>query len=203
MTRLDLGREVRTARFELRSASDSGTASFEGYASVFEHPYPVYGGPELGGWTETVARGAFTKTLTDTTNRALLYGHDNAQVVLTSRSGLQLAEDEVGLRVAGELDLKVSWIADLVRQVDTGVVDEMSIGFYVLRAEWSPDYMDRRITEIKLIEASIVWAGANDATVAGVAARARDAVATARHAAAPAITARHRAAALAASLRTR
>lgn len=180
MTHPNLGREIRSAPLEVRLA-DNGAVRFEGYATVFEHPYPVYGGPELGGWSETIARGAATKTLTDTPNRALLYGHDNAQVLLTTRSGLHLAEDEIGIKVAGELDTKVTWIADLARQVETGVVDEMSMGFYALRSEWSPDYMDRRIVELKLVEVSIVWAGANDATVATIAERARHALAELRH----------------------
>jgi len=199
MSHLNLGRELRSAPLELR-ATDNGTVRFEGYASVYEHPYPVYGGPEMGGWTETISRGAATKTLTDTPNRALLYGHDNAQVMATTRSGLQITEDDIGIRVAGELDTRVSWIADLARQVETGVVDEMSMGFYALRSEWSPDYMDRRINEIKLVEVTLCWAGANDATVASIAERARTTLADARR---PAVNRRRASAlALAAQLRS-
>lgn len=200
MSHLNLGRELRSGRrLELR-ATDNGPTRFEGYATVWEHPYPVYGGPESGGWTETIARGAATKTLTDTPNRALLYCHDDDRVLLTTRAGLELSEDEIGLRVAGELDTRVSWIADLARQIETGVVDEMSMGFYALQSEWSPDYMTRRITEIKLVEVTIVWAGANDATVASIAARARQTIDEARR---PAIDRRRAAAlSLAAQLRS-
>jgi HK97 family phage prohead protease len=199
---LNLGHEMRFARLELRAADDQ-TARFEGYATVWEHAYPVYGGPELGGWNETMARGAATKTLSEGANRALLHGHDNMRVLATTRSGaLTIAEDDIGLLVGAELDRRVSWIDDLVHQIEAGTVDEMSVGFYAVRSDWSPDYVDRRITEIKLLEASVVWAGANDATVATIA-RAKHAVAEARAAARPLISARTRAQLLAEAARLR
>lgn len=200
---LNLGHEVRTARLELRDA-DERTARFEGYATIFEHPYDVYGGPDMGGWTETMARGATAKTLAEGGNRALLHGHDDMRVLATTRAGsLTFAEDDLGLVVGATLDRGVSWIDDLVRQVEAGTVDEMSIGFYALRSEWSPDYNDRRITEIKLREASIVWAGANDATVAKVSRSQLDTVAEARASTRPLIDARTRAQLLAEAARLR
>ena len=51
----------------------------------------------------------------------------------------------------------------------------MSIGFYALGSEWSKDYNERTITEVRLVEATITWAGANGATVAAIE-RSRDLV---------------------------
>lgn len=180
---LDLGRESRIATgFEIRRLDnvDEHRVTFEGYASVFNHPYDVAGGPDLGGWTETVAPGAFKRTLGIPDNRALLYGHDSTKVLATTRSGgLTLAEDGVGLLVRAELDTRVQWIDDLVHQIEAGVVDEMSIGFYTKASDWSPDYSERTLREAALVEATVTWAGANGATVAAIE-RSRDAVVEAR-----------------------
>jgi HK97 family phage prohead protease len=168
---IDFGREARIATgFELRrSGADSHLVSFRGYASVTDHPYDVGGGPEMGGWVETIARGAFRRTIGTGANRALLWAHDNSRVLATTRSGsLSFDEDGVGLLVDGQLDTRVSWVNDLVLDIEAGRVDEMSIGFYTRAQSWSPDYNERTITEVQLVEATIVWAGANGATVATV-----------------------------------
>jgi HK97 family phage prohead protease len=179
---IDLGREARIASgFEVRRADDaSPLVEFRGYASVTDVEYEVAGGPEMGGWMETMAPGAFRQTLGRPTNRALLFHHDGSRVLATSRSGaLTMEEDNVGLLVTAQLDTRVSWINDLVTQVESGTIDEMSIGFYARGSEWSKDYSQRTITEVQLVEATITWAGANGATVAAIE-RSREAVAEAR-----------------------
>lgn len=167
----DLGREARLATgFELRMSTDgSHTANFRGYASVTGVPYNVAGGPDLGGWVETMAKGAFKRTLGKNDNRALLYSHDNSKVLATTRAGtLALVEDNVGLLVDAQLNTRVQWVADLVAQIEDGTVDEMSIGFYARNSQWSKDYNERTIVETQLVEATVTWAGANGATVATI-----------------------------------
>jgi HK97 family phage prohead protease len=199
MDALNLGREHRRSRLELRDIDD-GFAVFEGYATVYEHAYDVHGGIELGGWSETVARGALAKTLAERSNRALLYGHDHNKVLATTRSGdLTFTDDKIGLKVSARLDTRVGFVADVVRQIENDTVDEMSIGFVAVRSDWNDDYTERAIREIKLIEASVVWAGANDATVATID-RARQVLAEAR---APKVSARLRAELLAEAERLR
>lgn len=168
MNPLELGKESRLASgFELRRSSDgSNTANFRGYASVTNHAYDVAGGIELGGWSETITRGAFKRTLGINDNRALLYAHDNSKVVATTRAGsLSMLEDNVGLLVDAAINTRVAWLADLVEQVESGEVDEMSIGFYARSTEWDKNYENRTVGEVHLIEATIVWAGANGATL--------------------------------------
>jgi HK97 family phage prohead protease len=179
---LNLGREARIASgFEIRRVDDNEyLAEFRGYASVTGHAYEVAGGPEAGGWIETIAPGAFKRTLGQNQNRALLYHHDNSKVLATTRTGaLTMTEDGVGLLVEARLDTRVNWIADIVRQVEAGTVDEMSIGFYARGSQWSKDYLERTIDEVQLVEATITWAGANGATVAAIE-RCRDLVTEAR-----------------------
>lgn len=171
MTEFPRLRESRAAGgFELRLAdADSHSALFRGYASVTDHAYDVFGGIDAGGWSETIAKGAFKRSIGIDNNKALLYAHDNARVVATTRSGsLQFIEDSVGLLTEARLDTRVSWIADLAQQVESGVIDEMSIGFYARGQQWNRDYTERTITEVELVEGTIVWAGANPATVASV-----------------------------------
>lgn len=171
MTTIPRIREARiSGGFELRLAdTDSTHALFRGYASVTDHPYDVMGGIDDGGWSETIARGAFKRSIGMSDNKALLYAHDNAQVVATTRSGtLSFIEDGVGLLTEARLDTRVSWIADLTQQIEAGVVDEMSIGFYARDQKWDRGYNNRTITEVQLVEATIVWAGANPATVGGI-----------------------------------
>lgn len=170
---VDLGREMRatTPGFEIRRAdATSPLVEFRGYASVFNHPYDVAGGPPYG-WTETVLPGAFKRSISDGQNRALLYHHDNAKVLATTRSGaLALSEDSVGLLVVAQLDTRVGWINDLVMQVEAGTVDEMSIGFYDRSGAgaWNADYTERAVSQASVVETTICWAGANGATVAAV-----------------------------------
>lgn len=187
---LDLGREVRIASgFEVRAADATGhLVEFRGYGSVTGVPYDVAGGPAEGGWIETVAPGAFKRDLGRAANRALLFHHDHSRVLATTRAGsLAMEEDSVGLLVTGVLDTRVSWIGDLVQQIEAGTIDEMSIGFYARGSEWSPDYSERTITAVQLVEATITWAGANGATVAAIE-RSRAKVAEARSFAAPVLS---------------
>lgn len=181
---LDLGREARLASgFEIRRVDgQSHLAEFRGYASVTGVQYDVAGGPDMGGWTEIIAPGAFKRTLGREQNRALLFHHDGSRVLATTRAGsLSMTEDEIGLFVGAQFDTRVSWINDLTMQVEAGTIDEMSIGFYALGSEWSKDYKERTITEVRLVEATITWAGANGATVAAIE-RSRDLVSEARSA---------------------
>jgi HK97 family phage prohead protease len=191
-------REVRRASgLEVRR-TDNGIV-FRGYASVTDHPYDVAGGAADGGWSEIIARGAFKRTLGIAQNRALLVGHDHARVVATTRSGnLTMTEDKVGLLVEARLDDRITWVRDLSMQVESGDLDEMSVGFYARAQSWSKDYATRTVTEVELIEASIVWAGANPATVASVERDMTRTLAEVRGVAAPVVPQHRRAIALAA-----
>jgi HK97 family phage prohead protease len=186
MDALDLGREVRiNSGLEIRRVAevDDHTVRLSGYASVFGVPYDVAGGPDLGGWTETMQRGAFKRTLGMNVNRALLLHHNGERVVATTRAGgLRLSEDGAGLLVDADIDTRVSWLSDLAYQVESGTVDEMSIGFYTRDSSWNRDYTERTVTEVQLIEATLTWAGANGATVSMIE-RGRNLVAEARAAA--------------------
>lgn len=182
MNREDLIRseELHTRRWwavqpiELRAA-DRGLLTFDGIASVTEHGYDVYGGPDEGGWVETVARGAFKKTLSEKPDVAFLVNHEGMTLARTKSGTLRLTETDVGLRAQADLDPRMHVVNDLKIAVERGDIDEMSFAFRVTKDEWSDErgepatWMDgtqRRILEVSLHkgDVSAVRYGANPAT---------------------------------------
>lgn len=182
-------REVRmfAGEFEIRRAggADSHMVEFRGYASVTDHLYPIAGGPEAGGFMEQFVHGAFKRDLGRNEPRALVYFHDQSRVMSTTRSAdpLRMAEDSVGLHVETRLNTRVSWINDLVEQINDGTIQDMSVGFRAVKQQWSANYQTRSITEARVFEATLCWRGYNP-VAAAVVERAHAAVLEARAAAA-------------------
>jgi len=78
---------------ELREEGDSMTLS--GYAALFNSR-----SENLGGFTEQIAPGAFTRSLKSRNDIKLLWNHDTGAVMGSTRAGtLTLSEDERGLKV--------------------------------------------------------------------------------------------------------
>lgn len=163
-------RTFRLAAYELRAGRTPQTVRFEGYATTFDDPYDVYGGPAAYGWSETIDPAACDRTLRDGCDTVFLINHDGLPLARTARPGitgtLELAADSTGLHVGSDLliaDPDVQRIQPKMERMD---LDEMSIGFRTLHNTWSPDYMARRITELSLHrgDVSIVTFGANDHT---------------------------------------
>jgi HK97 family phage prohead protease len=167
VTRKGRTEEARRGRIELREMED-GTFSIEGYASTTEVPYDVAGGAPYG-FTETIARGAFKKALAERDDVRLLVNHDGVPLARTKSGTLTLAEDEVGLYVRAEgLDMSNPAVQELRSAMQRGDIDEMSFAFRATRQEWNSDYSERRITEARLFDVSVVTYPANDATAVAV-----------------------------------
>lgn len=163
------GRQIRhydLTDFEFRDGGDEGGYTFEGVASVVDTPYTVH--DMFGTFTETIAAGAFTKTLRDSkADVALFINHDHKGIPLATRSAgtLRLVADP-DLRVTAELDPARSDVQNLRSAVTRGEMRQMSIGFTVPKArdKWNDDMSERTIKELQLFEASVVWQGANPHT---------------------------------------
>lgn len=153
-----------TAQFELRSADDG--LKLTGYASVFASPYNVYGGPDAGGWTETVDRRAFTNTLRGNPDVHLLINHDGMPLARTKSGTLKLSTDSRGLYVEADLDRSDPDVQRLESKMRRGDMDEMSFAFRTLRQEWNADETERNLTEVDINrgDVSVVNYGANPAT---------------------------------------
>ena len=152
--------------------------TFEGVASVVSMPYSVR--DAMGEFTETIAPGAFDKTLAEVEKRvskpgasdvALFVNHRSQDVPMASTKGgtLRLFADP-NLRVSADLDPVRSDVIIARSAIQRQELGEMSIGFRVpmKRDEWNADYTERTIHEVALDEVSIVRRGANPYTTASV-----------------------------------
>jgi HK97 family phage prohead protease len=151
--------------FEFRDDGNKGF-TFDGVASVVDTPYEVR--DAYGSFTETIAAGAFNKTLKDSkADVALFVNHDTRALPLATRldGSLRLAADP-HLRVTATLNPARPSVQEVRHAVNDGQARQMSIGFSVpeKRDEWSDDYTKRIIREVNLAETSIVWRGASPTT---------------------------------------
>ena len=125
---------------------------FTGYAAVFDsasEPLP---------FTEVIQRGAFKRSIESRNDIKLLWNHDTASVLGSSRAKtLRLYEDERGLKVEALLP-NTTLGRDAAELLRRGDVDSMSFGFSVPRGgdEWSDDGMRRTLKSVRLHEVSIV-----------------------------------------------
>jgi HK97 family phage prohead protease len=162
---------VNPAQFEVRETEEGMT--FTGYAAVFNsdsQPLP---------FTERIAPGAFRGSLRNRNDIKLLWNHETASVLGSSRAGtLKLTEDDRGLFVEAMLP-NTSVGRDARELISRGDVDAMSFGFTVARGgdEWSSDGSTRTLTKINLHEVSIVAFPAYTATAGSTAVRGLDKVA--------------------------
>lgn len=182
-------RQYAVADIEVRAAEDnSGDVSFAGHASVTGRAYPMYGGPDKGGWDETIMTGAFKKTLSEKPDVAFLLNHGGMTLARTKSGTLELAEDTVGLAVKATMDPGISVVNDITLAMQRGDLDEMSFAFRVVKdawldaegeevAWWDLAGVTRNIKEVSLAhgDVSVVNFGANpftDAALRAVEARA-------------------------------
>ena len=171
------GLTLAAAGCEIR-ADDTGAQRFVGHAAVFDTRTAI-GNPLTWGFYEEIAPGAFTKTLSEGDARFLI-DHDSYYVVSrVSADTLDLAQDKVGLAVDSALDQRLSYVGDLITNLDNKNITGMSFGFYVVKDDWtvetvelsdgnSADVEVRRILEVRLVEVSAVTFPAYEETDAGL-----------------------------------
>ncbi len=161
--------------YEVRSVGDEFIV--RGYASLFDSPYPVAGGPDLGGWNETVDRRAFDVTLGANPDVHFLINHEGVTLARTKSGTLSLSTDRKGLLAEARIDRRDPMGAALEVKMQRGDLDEMSFAFRTVRQEWNDDYTDRKLLEVNIDkgDVSVVNNGANDKTRIRIA-DARDAL---------------------------
>lgn len=118
-------RQVRSIPCELRTKRDDGEEPIiEGYFAVFNSNYEIW-----DDMSESVAPGAFTKSLKENDIRALI-NHDSTLVLgRTKNHTLELAEDEKGLWGRIRINPNDSDAMNLYERVSRGDVDGCSFGF--------------------------------------------------------------------------
>lgn len=161
------------SNFELRAAAGAGVRVV-GYASTYDTPYPIWGGPEAGGFNETIKAGAFDKSVRERDDVRFLVNHDGVPLARTKSGTMTLDADDVGLLVDADLDPTSPVVVGLRSAMERGDMDQMSFAFLVVQQSWSPDYSERSILEVKLFDVSVVTYPANDQTMALIGAGVRD-----------------------------
>jgi HK97 family phage prohead protease len=119
-----------------------------GYAAVFNEssvPLP---------FKETIAPGAFRKTLSETPDVRLLINHEGLPIARTKNGTMTLSEDERGLFFTAEL-ADTTDARDIYTLVSRGDVDQMSFAFRVIRQKWSEDRTRRILSEVSLSDGDV------------------------------------------------
>ncbi len=122
-------REVRPVLTEFTTREENGTPTIEGYFAVFNSIYEI-----APGMTESVAPGAFSKTLAG--DIRALTNHDTTLVLgRTKAHTLELREDEHGLWGKISINPKDADAMNLYERVKRGDVDQCSFGFDIISEE--------------------------------------------------------------------
>ena len=124
-------RTVRTSLTEFQARDQEGEApTIEGYFSVFNSIYEI-----APGMTESVAPGAFSRSLQGGDVRALIT-HDSTLVLgRTKAHTLELHEDERGLWGKIQVNPNDRDAMNLYERVKRGDVDQCSFGFVIVKEE--------------------------------------------------------------------
>lgn len=134
---------------ELRAVADgSEIRTAAGYAVLYDQEASVY---DL--WIETIAPGAFDKSLQERDVLAV-HSHDTGRVVGRKNAGtLTLRSDSKGIAFENPLPDTTDG-RDLAVQIDRGDISGMSFGFRATKQEWddAADPPRRRILEGELYE---------------------------------------------------
>jgi HK97 family phage prohead protease len=139
--------------FELKSISETGT--FEGYGSVFG---------VKDSYDEIVAPGAFADSLANHkqagTMPALLWQHRSGEPIGVYTS---MAEDNIGLKVSGQLAIKTTRGAEAYELLKMGAISGLSIGFMPREDSYDKLTGITTLKKVDLWETSLVTFPANDA----------------------------------------
>jgi uncharacterized protein len=147
--------ETREVEHELElREDDNGGMHLEGYAALFNSR-----SENLGGFTETIAPGAFSRSLKSRNDIKLLWNHDTSAVMGSTRAGtLTLTEDARGLRVSAELP-NTTYGRDAKELIKRGDVSGFSFGFSIPGKggdDWNAEGTERTLKSVRLHEVSLV-----------------------------------------------
>lgn len=151
---------MRELRFisgaELRAIGGNG---IEGYAAVFNSP-----SGDLGGFTETIKPGAFTRAIKTRQDVRALFNHNPNAIIGRTKSGtLRLSEDSAGLHFACDLpDTQLG--RDVRASIKRGDIDGCSFGFIARSDSWNTQGTERQLLDVDLLDVGPVTYPAYTAT---------------------------------------
>ncbi len=161
-------RVVTVNDFEIRA--EGNALSFSGKPSLFNTPYEMYGGPDKGGWIETVNRDAFKRTLAAKPDVVLNMNHGQGgtglPIARTTSGTLTLRTDSKSLIADASLDLRDPDVQALQVKAERGDLNQMSFAFRTIADNWTNEEANRELMELSLDrgDVSIVTNGANSQT---------------------------------------
>jgi uncharacterized protein len=143
--------ERRMYAAEFRATKEDGKPTkLTGYAAMFNQP-----SQDLGGFTEIIKPGAFTRTLKEGADVRGLFNHNPDLILGRTTDGgksgtLTLSEDDKGLRF--EIDMPDTQVArDLMTLVARGDVSQCSFGFCVREQNWNSKDEDGETVQLREI----------------------------------------------------
>lgn len=141
----------RVFGLEIKSVTEEGR--FEGYLSYFGN---------LDSYKDIVAPGAFSECL------AALKAAGSALPILWQHNPdwpigvwTSIEEDATGLRVTGQLVMSVRQAAETYALIKAGAIKGLSIGYYVRASSFDEKTGITTLTQIELVEGSVVTFPAN------------------------------------------
>lgn len=145
---------LRAVEFRAADQEVNDGRTLEGYAAVFDSPSRIDSWE--GSWDETIARGAFKKTMKKRTPVLQFdHGRDARTGSVPIGSIEQLSEDDTGLFVLGRLFDNP--VVEPIRQAIEGkAIDGMSFRFQVAREEWR-DADGKKLKTEQVFD--LLWAG--------------------------------------------
>lgn len=155
-------------QLELRQNGDTDLGPvIRGYATTYGDPYDIWGGPPFG-FRETVEAGAAAKSVQERDDVYLFFDHEGLPLAATKAGTLTLTSDSRGLYSEARPDRGSPYSMEVVSRLERGELDSMSFAFEVVDDEWSDDFTERSIREVKLFDVSVVSFPANPATTVGL-----------------------------------
>jgi uncharacterized protein len=140
------------AQAQLRKTGDSKITAC-GYAAVYNSL-----SEDLGGFREYIRPGAFDASIADADVRALV-DHESAMILGRNKAGtLRLKSDDRGLYFEVDLLPDVSYVRDLMLNMEATNIDSCSFGFRTIQDEWAQKdgVTTRELIKVHCFDVSIV-----------------------------------------------
>jgi HK97 family phage prohead protease len=137
-----MAKKLETKEFAfVLTKMDEEAGTFTGYASIWD---------VVDSYGDSVAKGAFRKTLRDNESFPMLWSHntDTPIGIITGK------EDKTGLAVEGKLNLEVQRAVEIRSLMKQKAIKGLSIGYQTLKEDADREAGTRILKEIKLWEIS-------------------------------------------------
>ena len=158
-----MSRELRSGE-KASTKTENDTIKVSGYAAVFNSE------TNIGGYyRESIAKGAFSDAIKNDDVRFLI-NHTGLPLARTKSGTLTLSEDERGLFIEAELNMKDPDVQAIASKMERGDLDEMSFAFTPEVEKWDDtgDTPLRTLEKVNLFDVAIVTYPAYGDTEIGI-----------------------------------